>query len=728
MRSRPLGRHQPRRLPVGHLIVAGLVTLGLLAVPGSPARADDQFAAEMTVTALTGVLGPGSVPIVDLGELSDANDIAPSELEIRALIHNLGNEALDQLRIVVEIHPAALTRNALHRALDNAPTTAALRIHDEPVRGGGTVAAGDVAGVRVRLPVDTIPWAPDGGVHPVTITLMRGTEVLAETTTAAVWLSEPPLAPLHTTVIWPLDAAPTRQLGGVYDSSADLDLRTGERLDRLLTALERHPQPAVTTAPAVHLIDELRDRANGFVRIEHVDQSTQRMVSVEPEDGPARLANAVLQRIRSATRALESAPVSGVYARADLDELTAVGASQQLRRMAETAASDGARRLAEALEIDPDPLTSLLADPVTPSGLDLLPTEQVLLPHDAVLRAGGERFDLARPVGTASGRTLWAVAADPYLSTTGVDEGGLSTPLAVQRFVASSAMLFLDDAERTDRVLLVMPPPDWAPSTATAAGLLEALDAATWLVGSDPSSLVAEGRRSARALQLALSRPEPALPREVVSDLADARERLDVARAITPDGVTTVGEYTIDELEDALLTATSHWLRGRRLADARNLTTAVRQAADGAIGAFEINASRVTLTSDTGMIPVALHRTSGGSATVVVEVVSPGRLAWPEGRRSAPLELAFDDHRSVSFATKALSTGTFPVTVRLLDPSGRHELQRTTLPVRSTAISRPALIVTGGLVATLIGFGAWRQGGGGRRIVRTPAGDDDDRR
>lgn len=707
------GWRGPAHVLVGYLMVVGVTALALVAAPPAPAAADDHFAAELTVTAFTGVLGPGSVPIVALDAIGNASAQAPIELEIRALLHNLDDQPLDQLRLVVEIHPAVSSRSALHRALDNGPATAALWIHEEPVRAGGDIAGGDIAGVRVRLAVDTIPWAAQGGVHPVTIALMRGTEVLTEVTTATVWLPEAPLAPLRTTIIWPLDAAPTRQLGGVYGSTSDFELRTGERLDRLLTGLERHPSAVVTVAPGAHLLDELRDRANGFIRSEPVDQATERMVSVEPEDAPARLANAVLQRIRSITRLLESAPVSGVYARADLNELTAVGTSQGLRRMAETAASDSARRLAETLEIDPNPLTALLTDPVSPSALDLLPMDQVLLPHDAVVRAAGERFDVARPVSTSSGRTLWAVTADPYLSTTAVTDGARGTPLAIQRFIASSAMLFLEDAGRTDRVLLVMPMPDWAPSTATAAGLLEAIEAATWMVGTDPSALVSDSRRTARALQLALSRPEPALPHAMIDELTDARQQLDVAQAIAGDAATTVDGYTFDELEDALLKASSAWLRGQQFSHAQNLIAAVQRTADEAIGTIEINASRVTLTSDTGMIPVALHRTAGSPATVTVEVISPGRLTWPDGRRSPPIVLAVDEHQSVSFATKALSTGTFPVTVRILDPSGRHELERTTLPVRSTAISRPALLVTGSLVAILIGFGAWRQGTGG---------------
>ncbi|MEX2562494.1 MAG: hypothetical protein WD358_04490 [Nitriliruptoraceae bacterium] len=720
-----------RRSATGNVgVVAGLVvTIAMMmtAMPVLPASADDHFAVDLEITAFTGVLGPGSVPVVDLAEANGTLRQAPSDLEIRALIANLHSQPIDQLRLVVEIHPAATSRAGLHRTLATGPSTAAMRILDEPVRQGGVVATNDIAGVRVRLPSAGVPWAPEGGVHPVRIAVVRGTEVLNEVTTAVVWLPEPPMAPVRMTTVWPLDSAPARQLGGVYDVASDVDLRPGGRLDRLLTAIERSSDPPIALAPAAHLLDELRDRANGFIRIDHLDQSTQQLVTIEPEDASARLANDVLQRIRSIARTLPSGPLTGIYARADLDALTASGVGSRLQDMATSAATDGTARLADALEVEPDATTFLATDPLTPAALDLLPVEQVLLPHNAAVRASDDRFDTVRPVATPSGRTMRAVVADPYLSTTAITDDDHGTVITVQKFLTSSAMMYFQAAGTANRVVLVMPPPSWEPTTATATRLLEGINEATWITAVTPDQLVAEGRRSARAIELSPTRPGPGLSPSFISDLEAARQALDIARAITPEGMALIGGHTTDELEDGLLKATSRWLVAGRTTQAEALIDDVRSVAEAAIGTIEVSSSRVTLTSDTGMIPVALHRTSGDAIAVTVEVISPGRLTWPDGRRSPAIVLANDEHQSVSFATRALSTGTFPVTVRILDPSGRHELQTATLPVRSTAISRPALIVTGGLVALLIGFGAWRQGTSKPRLPK-PAGDTHDRR
>ena len=80
-----------------------------------------------------------------------------------------------------------------------------------------------------------------------------------------------------------------------------------------------------------------------------------------------------------------------------------------------------------------------------------------------------------------------------------------------------------------------------------------------------------------------------------------------------------------------------------------------------------------------------------------VQIDSQGRLDWPAGRESETLSLDDGATQTVSFPTSALSTGTFPVTVRVTDPSGRIEFDRTTLSVRSTAIAGPALLIVGGV-------------------------------
>jgi hypothetical protein len=386
--------------------------------------------------------------------------------------------------------------------------------------------------------------------------------------------------------------------------------------------------------------------------------------------------------------------------------------------MAAEVAVDGRRRLQRQLGREVDAAAFLLAQHASSPVLDLLPGEILLVPHRVTLEpAVGGATSLPPPVRTIrtpSGRLLDAIIADPYL------EESLASPshpagavVASQRIVAETAMAYLQTPTTSDRTLLLLPPPTWDPSPAVAEGILEGLLAAPWLRLTTASDQAASGRRSGEPLELAPP-PEGAFPPELSSALATAVTQLDAVVGALPEGTTRIQDRTPTELRDALLRSSSSWYRGAGSTEALGLIRDVQRTIDTTFGDVEVASGSVTLTSDSGSIPITLQRTRGGPITVAVEVTSQGRLVWPEGRRSEPLLLEPGAAQTVSFPTRALSTGTFPVTVRVTDPSGTHELQRTTLSVRSTAISGPALWATALLVLVLLLSGALR------RRTRTP--------
>jgi len=69
---------------------------------------------DLTLTDLTGVLGPGSVQVPE-----DPNGLppAPDALELRVLVTNDGEAELTASQLVVEVHPAVRSRGALAAAL-----------------------------------------------------------------------------------------------------------------------------------------------------------------------------------------------------------------------------------------------------------------------------------------------------------------------------------------------------------------------------------------------------------------------------------------------------------------------------------------------------------------------------------------------------------------------------------------------------------------------------------
>jgi hypothetical protein len=687
--------------------VATVTALLALLLPTPAALAtQDPGTVELTVSGFSGVLGPGSVQPAN--DDTDPRDVPepPTDLTVRALVAHTGGDAVDQLRLVVEVHPPAATRGALRATVDDDEPTTVPSVHDTDIRPDDRLEAGEIAGVELVVPAAEIAWAEEGGVHPVRIAVQRGTEVLAEVTTAAVWLATVPEQPLATSMLWPLDTPPWRGPGGVYAEDADAALRPGGRLDAVLRALERHGDAGVVLAPAAHLLEDLRDRAEGYVRTERIDGGALESRRVDPESSSARRANDVLQRIRAVIDGGRHPPLVRPYADADL---TALVGDPAVRDLAGELAVTGRRRLQRLAERAPDAGASVLPASTSPEVLDLIPGEIALVPYAAVEgpnpAAEPTLPNPVREVRSASGRPVTLLVGDPYLSDLLAEPPNVGPVLGSQRILAETAMVYFEEPEAA-RALSLHPPEDWSPSTELAGRLLGRLAAATWVELGPPAIVTSTPDTPARAT---LAEPgTPTLTEEQTGRLATALQDLDAAADARSSEPVLDGRDPSD-LRDQLLRSTSRWFpAGSGEADA--LVADVRSAIDTTLADVRIaSGSLVTLTSDTGAIPVTLQRGAGGPLAVQVEVASQGRLSWPEGRRSEVLLLEEGTTQTVSFQTRALSTGTFSVSVRVTDPTGRLELDRTTLSVRSTSISGPAISIIVGSVVVLLLAGLLRR-------------------
>lgn len=661
----------------------------------------------LTLSHLTTSLGPGSIPVGD-----DAEVIPPDELELRALIAHDGPDTLDALRLAVEIHPAVRDAAALQAAFTGDLATQPIHVHSPEIAAGRALAPDEVVGVATEFPAGDVDWASDpGGVHPIRVAVLRGTEVLAETVTATIWLAAPPEQPLLTTLVWPIDDAPWRTTGGAYPAEVDHDLRRGGRLDVLLAALEGRPGAPVVLAPAAHLLEDLRDRTDGYTRMERQDDGALESHTVAAEGAGALMSAAMLGRLRRLADELPLAPVSSSYADADLAALLAGGPA--LRNLGATAAVDGRRRLGLALGVEADAATHLIGDRIDVGVLDVLPGDALLVPAritDVGEPDGGGDGDVPEPVRrlrTPSGRLVTGLVADPYVEQA---LGHIRDPaggvVAAQRILAHTAMRYLAAPATADRALLILPPRTFSPGPQAAAALLTGLTGAPWLRLATPTRLARDARTSGTALEFEPG-AGPRFPPEFVTALTTAHADLTAAVHAAPEGTARLGDRPISDLQDALLRSTSRWYRGAGSADA--LVRDVQQVVDTSFGDIEVASGSVTLTSDTGQIPITLQRSHGGPLRVRVALESQGRLEWPEGRTIDEVVLEEGGSQTVTFSTRALSTGTFPVTVRVTDPSGAHEFVRTSLSVRSTAISRPALAGIGAVVLLLLLLGGLRR-------------------
>lgn len=698
---------------VGRGLAAALTAL-LLAVPTAPAAGQDQpiepagprTSARIIVTSLTAVVGPGA--------RSNLPDVPPpSDFSARVLVENDGQAPLDNLRLVVEPFDRVDTRSELRVALDGGDVPAdQLPPTDIDVRDGGTLAPGEIAGVSATVTAEQGAWSgEDSHIHPLRITVVRGTETLDQLRTAVVYLAAPPEGVLETALVWPVDDAPWRGADGVYDPGVDAAIQPDGRLDRIVGAAERADLTPLLLAPAAHLLEDLRDRADGFLE-RRVSEGGGTEVFAVPADDPAALrANRFLTRLRALTSELPMAPIAGPYADADLAAL--VEEDEPLPDLAATAALQGRRRLRQLVERTPDPSVYLATTPLTPAALDIVPGDHLLLPWEHAAGpdlAAAPASDLPYPlrqIRTPAGRQLTATVADPWVSALlerpDLRHGPL---LAAHRIVIETAAVHLRRPGTPGRPLLALPPLAWRPAPRFADLVLRELSSAPWLRLTDAGSQLARASESPRDLRLAAT--DRGLPADIARELQVASRQLTAAVAALPEEVDVVGERRPDDLEDQLLRAPSAWFlpgRDRSLALIRD----VQDAIDHTFGEVEVpRTAQITLTSDRGTIPVTLQRTTGGPIRVRVEVDSQGRLTWPEGE-STVITLTPDSAQTVSFATRALSRGTFLVAVTVRDPNGERIIERTSLSVRSTAISRPALVVTGVIVLLLLLRGFFRR-------------------
>jgi hypothetical protein len=692
--------------------VGGLAALavGALAVT-APAQASESAEIELRLTDLTGVLAPD-----DAGEAGgdDEEDGEPSglvdavaadrrgpgeDLELRVLVHNRGEQAIDGLRVVVEVHPAVGSREELAGALDGDGPTGPAAVQQQDVRELADLEPGEVAGIAERLTRDQLPWATDGGVHPVRVSVVRGAEVLDELTTAVVWLGRSEGEPLLTTVVWPLTDTPWRTEDGAYPAGADRHIRPGGRLDVLLRALELHDEPRVLLAPSAHLVEDLEDVSTGYVELERQEDGTRSRHEVTAEEATARRAAETLQRLRELAGEATYQPITGAYANADISALLAHG--DELREVAGELATEGRSRLQRDLERSVDASVFLQDAPTSPEALDLVPAQHLLLAPDVVANPPDDAR--IRRVRTPSGRPLTASVGDPVITELLDGGNGLET---AQRVLAETAALYFAEPDAPDRALSLHPPAQWDPDPELVRTLLRGLDDAYWLELVPPAQLGTRAQIAPGTIELT-EPEEDRLPRDVGDALATALTDLDAAIDSWPPETDQVPERSGRQLRDALLRSTSADLDASTAS--ATLIRDVQTELDRYFGDVEVaSGSQVTLTAESGQVPVTVRRTRGGPITVRVEVESQGQLVW-EQRRSDNIVLDDDEAHTVSFETRALGTGTFPVTVIVTDATGTRELERANLRVRSTAVSGPALSATGALVLGLLLVGALRR-------------------
>jgi hypothetical protein len=746
---------------------AAAVLLTLAALPlgpvaaqtvGPPPGTTADAPARVFLTAIDPVVGPGSVrpaaPVddgdlplegVETGPATDPAD-APVPASVTGagwslLIEHTGPVAWERVEVVAELHGALGSRSALRTALAGGAVPAVIERVSTlgppgPIAPGGVVRIDGLVPLTARALTGT-----DSAVHPLRLRVVADGQPVGGIDTAVVRLGAAPTARLTTSLVWPLSSAPLRDPTG--DPSGTLDPLTvrGGAFDTLLStlaplvgpdapdALLRDLARGVALIVPVHLLEDLEQRAAEVPSTLLEDALLDPLADADlPEgvDAAAFRSAVLLRRIRSTALALPTDPVVTAYGDADLRRLLASGPA--LQAIAARSVLEGERRV-PALIGRPAGTMMLLAAPVAPATLDLLPMDTVLLPH-AAIDAPDLALDvpLGEPVRTLrspTGRIVTALVADPYLT----DALGASTRalpadplLAAHEVLVRTAMIHLEAPSRQGRGLVLLPPHGFDPDPRFAAEVVSRLAQAPWLAPGAPAGVVAAAPGPREVVRLAVSPSEP-LPGRLVGALVatardlellvgaadlptadpDATAPSDAPSGSTPapltDPVLPVGDRSLTEAGDELMRATSTSFTAD-LDRALALLDGVRAGVDSAFGQVAITLTDVTLTDRDGTVPLTLRRTGGVPLRVRVEVSAPAALAWTDGTvREVTLEA--DADRSLEIPVRSAATGRFAVSIRVTDPTGERLLAAETAGVRATAVAGPALAL---IILTVVGL------------------------
>ena len=733
-------------------LVAGLH--GLLqptAAQEAPAPAQR---AGVTVLAIDTAVGPGMArPDAGWRLLVEQRDAAPWQ----------------RLTVTATLHAQVGSRSALRAALAGGVQPAALRTVAVDLQG--PFARGSVVGVEGAIPLAGLTFPPGvGGVHPLRFAVLADGIELARIDTAIVRLSTDVARPLLTSLVWPVDAAPSRRPDGRIEPGFDVLTEPGGRLDTLIRATGTVGR-GVVLAPAAHVLEDLdrrqqqgatddvppgsspdatgtqRDRGDGgpFATPPSADEgrgpsgpSPRDSRSEQEVDEGARRAGLLLARLREAILRVPDAPATTPYGDADLAGLMATGAAG--RDLAELAASQSGARL-DTLAARASSRVIVLRDTSDPQVLDLFADGMFLLPFAAFdlppLALDLPLDDPVRRVRSPAGRDVPVVIADPYL-TEALRASTRTAPhdpvLAAHELLVRAAMVFFEAPGRSGRSLLLLPPPDFDPDPRFAAMVLAGFATSPWLSPVGPEAMLEAAPTPLEPVLIA-PMPTSALSSRVIRGIEVTRAQRDLlggavdvdalvasGATVRPDGSVAVPleGRLLEEIDDELLRAAS-WAFRDDPERSIVLLEGARAAIDRAFGTPLLTVLDLTLTDRDGRLPLAVTSTSPLPLRLRLELDAPAALTWPEGTMRM-LSLAPGGEQGLEFAVRSGSTGSFPVTFTVTDPTASRVLAVETVAVRATALARPALTGMAAVILALTILGTIRQRRRGRRRRDVGAG------
>jgi Family of unknown function (DUF6049) len=611
---------------------------------------------------------------------------AGRDLVVRFRAQNLGATPLDELAIGMTLYSRVLSRTEYEDSLESDPS---IVIDGGTLPREGAIPPDSTRDFEVPLTLGDGIDPDQSGVYPLKVDLRSGVESVAALRTPVIFIVRQPEIPLGLSWTLVLSHPIAFTPDGTFDGpSLELALEAGGRLNgeiRSLRELAADPlAPAVDVAIAPVLLTQLGRMADGY-EVAEAGQVRQ----VPPAEGGAALARRALEDLRSIAAARNIEVTALPFSAPEIPSLYGGGLGQdvdvQIQHGRDVASTLIGAEIPQTILRPPgaaldDPTLRALAA----GGIRTLivgPTT-VDVPEQPLGFAGP-------PTTSLGGGALAAVVPEPAsdaLLGSVVDQDPVR---AAQVLLGELATIWQEQPGETRGVALVLgedaplPGPFFPP-------IVRGVATAPWLAPTAVGEFVATFPPTDESI---LASPSfRRFPTTYVASLKQARRRIETLRSMLPDS-----SLEPARLETMLL-----------LAEARQYLTspteglafidAARRSVRATVDDLALETvDSVTLTSDSGGIPVTVSNEGPHSLKLSVRLVSSRILEEP----ATPLRLGPGQSETLQLQASLRSTGRFEVHVLMVSPSGRL-IGETQIVVRSSAYNGIALLITIGAALVLL--------------------------
>lgn len=586
----------------------------------------------------------------------------------------------------------------------------------------GPVAAGATAAWSFSATTEQLGLDESGVYALDIIAVSNGSRIGALRTYLPYEVGGSGVTPVHIALLWPLTGPPELDgstQSGVTEATDDdmaAELKTGGRLDQMLTAAQAQKNITFSWLVDPNLLTTLSDESSGYV--------------LYPGDSPGSQPQGAAQWLTDAKNLLTTNGELWQLPATDPDvaSLAQGDAAQARALLGDSAALNGTT---VATDLGRAPQGTLVwpadgqADPATLALAQSIDPAATVVQSDSVaLKTPEQRYTATGlAVGSSGGKLAVADAAlDQVFAGDPADAAYLSSSdsgvLAAQRFLAQTALIVGESPSASvSRTILVTAPRDATPDTT----LLDALGTAPWVqtVGlSDLLKATPDPKATASAPVRAAATAQTDLPPSAMTESVQLTASLHQLTDIMTSPQAVTQSFT----PAALSTVSTAW---RALPAASR--TAFGAATTSRLGQLSgavslVPKSDLTLSGKSGTIPFTITNRLGQPVRVALQVTTDrDGLTF----QSQQVRTVNEGSTTVIVPAQASVTGVkITVSARLVAPTGQYYGEPVTFQVTVSSIGTTALIVLGlsaGVLVVAVGLRIYR----GKRRRGSPQADPD---